>query len=387
MPTVNQIRSAKKKMKPVKSAATKIQRAWRTKKVRNAGAATKIQSAWRTKKVRNTGNNLQRLLNKNKACAPKNHLHKIKKLSEGVYGKVFKASLNRNGRRFIAYKNIAVKNGDYTGMAKYEYEVAKKLKSYGVKVPNVYLAKKCDGRDMLYMEYISGQTFSDWIRDMPVLEKVKSVILQVMLYLYKMHKLEPGFRHHDLHGGNIFIRKVPVKDIRVNIDGEVYKRSNEGLEPVIIDFGMTKMPGISNPWINNGTYVENGINGKRSHPLFDLYYFLVGVVFDTTTGYIKVQEFIKDLIPDQEYRKQNSNYAVNYRLKIGMNHTRHLPSFKKVLRHSFLSTQKPAPFRPRIRTMTPTTPRNSWQSPAPPRSGSKTKTRPPTNVMRKLRFK
>jgi len=363
MPTVNQIRSAKRKLKPT------IQ------------AATKIQSAWRSKKLRNTGNNLRKLLNGNRACVPKKHLQTVRPLSKGAYGAVFKASLNRNGKRYIAYKKIPMKNDNvYEGMAKYEYNVAKRLKSYGIKVPNVYLAKKCDGREMLYMEYISGKTFADWIRDMPTLEQVKSVILQVVLFLYKMHKLVPGFRHHDLHSGNIFIRKVPVRDIRVSVDGgKTYKRSNEGLEPVILDFGMTKIPGLPNPWINNGTYAEYGMNRKRTHPLFDLYFFLIGVVFDTTTKYKKVQDFIMDLIPDQEYRKQNSKYAVNFRLKIGMKHNKYLPSLKNVLEHPFLS-KKVEPFRPRFR-ITPSTPRHPLQSPKPVNKKS------PLKSMRRMGFR
>ncbi len=170
----------------------------------------------------NIERNLKKLLRGKKACTPGAFLKvphwpygtlnssKGEMLGQGEYGKVYRGSINDDGRRYVAYKEIDTKK-NALGSAAFEYKVAKRLKSYGV--PDMYLYKKCDGVDILYLELVKGKEFDAWWNTSPSLEAIKSVMLQVLYNLYRIKQEIPGFRHHDLHGGNILIRPVPTRTL------------------------------------------------------------------------------------------------------------------------------------------------------------------------------
>ena len=228
------------------------------------------------------GNNLRKYLQVgNRACAPVPlTLRQVEKVSQGAYGTVYKASFNNTGRR-IAYKRITgnsnTKNGqEQIAGAEFEYKVAKKLKASGFDfVPEMYLYKVCYGTTgYLYMEYLEGPDFNKWMKTSPSVDKVRSVLTQVAVNLMKIRSKIRGFRHHDLHSGNVIVQNVPRADITWTVGGKTYKRSNEGVSVTFIDFGMSTMPDIPNPWINNGGFQNYGINKKRSHYMFDIHLFM-----------------------------------------------------------------------------------------------------------------
>ena len=179
-------------------------------------------------------NNLEKVLLEpnNKSCAPGNRLKKKMKLGEGAYGRVYRGAINRNGRKFVAYKEINTAKNTL-GMAEFEFKVAQKLKA--LKVPQMYLYKRCRDLDILYLEYFNGKELNDWWNSQISLKAAKSVLLQVIHTLYMINKRIPGFRHHDLHGGNVIINQVPEKNFTVNVLGKTYTISNGGVEAVIID--------------------------------------------------------------------------------------------------------------------------------------------------------
>ncbi len=66
-----------------------------------------------------TESNLKKLLRGKKGCNPQDHLYTLmnktktfmkgskgKKLGEGSYGKVYRGSINDEGKRYVAYKEI-----------------------------------------------------------------------------------------------------------------------------------------------------------------------------------------------------------------------------------------------------------------------------------------
>jgi hypothetical protein len=150
------------------------------------------------------------------------------------------------------------------------------------------------------------------------------------------------FRHHDLHSGNVIIQNVPRADITWKADGKTYKRSNEGVSVTFIDFGMSTMPGIPNPWINNGGFRNYGINKKRSHYMFDIHLFMNKAVYTqikysnkNTKKYREVMRFIEDVFP-KSYLVKNSDNVSGHGIKLGRTHDK-LPKFKNILSHSFLT--------------------------------------------------
>jgi serine/threonine protein kinase len=294
------------------------------------------------------GNNLRKYLQVgNRACAPVPlTLRQVEKVGGGTYGDVYKASFNNTGRR-IAYKKITgnsnTKNGQEKG-AEFEYKVAKKLKASGFDfVPEMYLYKVCYGTTgYLYMEYLDGADFNKWMKTSPSVDKVRSVLTQVAVNLMKIRSKIREFRHHDLHSGNVIVQNVPRADITWTVDGKTYKRSNEGVSVTFIDFGMSTMPGIPNPWINNGGFRNYGINKKRSHYMFDIHLFMNKAVYTqikysnkNTKKYREVMRFIEDVFP-KSYLVKNSDNVSGHGIKLGRTHDK-LPKFKNILSHSFLT--------------------------------------------------
>lgn len=296
------------------------------------------------------GNNLRKYLQVgNRACAPVPlTLRQVEKVSQGAYGTVYKAIFNNTGRR-IAYKKIIgnpnTKNGqEQIAGAEFEYKVAKKLKASGFDfVPEMYLYKVCyGGLGYLYMEYLDGPDFNKWMKTSPSVDKVRSVLTQVAVNLMKIRSKIRGFRHHDLHSGNVIVQNVPRADITWTVDGKTYKRSNEGVSVTFIDFGMSTMPDIPNPWINNGGFKNYGINKKRSHYMFDIHLFMNKAVYTqikysnkNTKKYREVTRFIEDVFP-KSYIVKNSNNVSSYGIKLGRTHDK-LPKFENILSHSFLT--------------------------------------------------
>jgi hypothetical protein len=199
----------------------------------------------------------------------------------------------------------------------------------------MYLYKTCDNKDVLYSEYVKGMELRDWMAFQPALSAIKSVMAQVIYNLYRIQKKYPGFRHHDLHGGNILVRPVPRKDMKIM--GSTI--SNAGFEAVIIDFGFSVFPRIKNPLVNTNNYRNIGIS-RKSDKHYDLHFFLNSVhemVRQPRTRTERVvKTFIENLLP-KDYLVGKSNVVKNYRLR--GNKTVNL-SFEEVLSKPFFAGEK-----------------------------------------------
>jgi hypothetical protein len=352
--------------------------------------------------------NLKKLLKGEKACVPEHFLKvpsynsptlrigKGKPLSEGAFGKMYRGSINDNGRRYVAYKEIDTSEST-DGAFEFEFKVAEKLKEFAV--PEMYLFKKCPiqdktpkkvrkkngtlvqpkertkPKDILYMELLNGMSFNSWWQTKPSLDAIKSVIVQVFDNLYRINQKFPDFRHRDLHGGNVMvtrnetpytwkvdlgrkiIRNDPGGSFRSRLgspDIKKYKRTNAGVEAHIIDFGLSywsrRMP---NPETADGGYKGAGIYGHGQGPgtiYYDIHRFLYII-------YVKVRQpenakeraiknFIEELIPNKKYLEFNGPFTSQGYLVSSDGATQNLPSFKTILSHPFLTGEK-SPNRPK----------------------------------------
>ena len=298
---------------------------------------------------------VKKLLRGQKACDPASHLWLKKKngtmtkgavkIGEGQYGKVYRGCVDDGCEKYIVYKEIRTpslsektNNLPLAGFKKaldemnpkMEFTIAKKLEGFGV--PKMYLYKTCDGKDILYSEYVNGKELGEWMWNKPTLDAIKSVMAQVIYNLYRIQKKYPGFRHHDIHLANILVRPVPTKDMKIM--GSTI--SNAGFEAVIIDFGLSVFPRIKNPLINANQYKNIGIS-RKSDKHYDLHTFLNSIhsmVRQPRTRTERVvKTFVQSLLPDK-YLVKNSNVVKNYRLR--GNKSVNL-SFKEVLSKPFFT--------------------------------------------------
>ena len=390
--------------------------------------------------------NLKKLLKGEKACIPEHFLKvpsynsptlrtgKGKPLSEGAFGKMYRGSINDNGRRYVAYKEIDTSEST-NGAFEFEFKVAQKLKEFAV--PEMYLFRKCPiqdkdmGRirtksghfvqpakrtkpkDILYMELLNGMSFKSWWQTNPSLDAMKSVIVQVFDNLYRINQKFPDFRHRDLHGGNVMVnpdalktqytwdvdlgRKVirndPGGSFRSRLgspDIKKYKRTNAGVEATIIDFGLSywskRMP---NPETADGGYKGAGIYEHGQGPgtrYYDIHRFLYMI-------YVKVRQpenakeraiknFIEELIPNKEFLEFNGKFTnqgyllSDYHVALREN----LPTFKTILTHPFLTGEN-SPNRPKTlsEALKIASPKPKPKTPVKVKTPKETRVLPPRN--------
>ena len=365
----------------------------------------------------NIESNLKKLLKGEKACYPEEFLKvpsynsptlrtgKGRPISEGQFGKMYRGSINNDGKRYVAYKEIDTSDS-INGAFEFEFKVAQKLKEFAV--PEVYLFKKCPiqdktpqkirtggkpgskmgawlvpgkrkkPKDILYMELLDAQPFDRWWQSNPSLDAIKSVIVQVFDNLYRINQKFPDFRHRDLHGGNVMVstnalktqytwkvdlgRKVirsdPGGSFRSHLgspDIKKYKRTNAGVEATIIDFGLSywsdRMP---NPETARGGYEGAGIYPTRPGTIrYDTHRFLY-IIYRKVRQPQNAKEraiknFIEELVPNKAYFEFNGPFTSQGYLVKDTWATQNLPSFKTILSHSFLTGEK-TPNRPKTLT-------------------------------------
>lgn len=331
--------------------------------------------------------NLKKLLKGEKACIPEHFLKvpsyssptlrtgKGKPLSEGQFGKMYRGSINDNGRRYVAYKEIDTSEST-DGAFEFEFKVAQKLKEFAV--PEMYLFRKCPIQDkgpkkvrnkngtlvqpakrtkpmdILYMELLNGESFNSWWGTNPSLDAIKSVIIQVFDTLYRINQKFPDFRHRDLHGGNVMVNpNVSTTPYTWKVDKQMYKRTNAGVEATIIDFGLSywssRMP---NPETADGGYTRSGIYGKRPGSIYyDIHRFLyiiyVKVRNPGNTKERAIKNFIEELVPKKKYLEfDGPPFTRRGYLIDATDAKQNLPSFKTILTHPFL-TGEGKPNRPK----------------------------------------
>jgi hypothetical protein len=230
----------------------------------------------------------------------------LRKLGEGAHGAVFYGCLEDKCNTKIAMKVTDEPT------AKMEYRIAEKLKGMGV--PRMYHFKDCGSVDVLYFEYVKGETLQQWMKKPQSPEDYRSLISQLVKNLKRIHEKYPKFRHHDLHWNNILVL--------------------EGNKPIIIDFGLSTIEGIRNPNVASGEYKNDGIY-VGSHYMYDVHY-IMNIIY-TYTKLTKVKQFIKDLFPEK-YLGSTNPYITSRRLRPVKHED--LPTYDQILNHPFLQSKK-----------------------------------------------
>ena len=319
---------------------------------------------------------VKKLLRGKKACEPESYLwlkknvKGSKQIGEGEYGKVYRGCVDDKCEKYVVYKEIIMpklsESNNNVPLARFknllninpkmEFMIAKKLEGFGV--PKMYLYKSCDGRDILYSEYIDGKDMVMWMQSSPTLTAIKSVMAQIIYNLYRIQQKYPGFRHHDLHMRNILVRPVPEKDIQIKLKSGSYKISNGGVEAVMIDFGFSVFPRMRNPLVNDNTYKNLGIT-RNSNKHYDLHFFLTSLhnlaaVTNTRAG-LATKIFIENLLAANLLVAQSS-LVKNWRLR----NKADIPTFETILTKPFFTGKK-------IQVAIPSTPKRVPVVIAPPR--------------------
>jgi serine/threonine protein kinase len=233
----------------------------------------------------------------------------LRKIGQGAYGAVFYGCLEDKCKTKVVMK---VTNEP---TAKMEYRIAEKLRGMGV--PRMYHYKKCGLVDILYFEYIKGETLQEWLKKGQTADAYRSLISQLIKNLKRIHEKYPKFRHHDLHWNNILVL--------------------EGNKPIMIDFGMATIEGVRNPNVVSEEFKNEGGIYPGTHYMFDAHYFLNIIL--GYTELTKVQQFVKDLFPAKYLGIGTTNpYLISGRLKPGFSYG--LPTYDQILKHPFLQPKK-----------------------------------------------
>lgn len=305
---------------------------------------------------------VKKLLRGKKACSPSSHLWLKKKngsmtkgavkIGQGQYGRVYRGCVDDGCKKYIVYKEIRTpslsektNNVPLAGFKKalleinpkMEFTIAQKLENFGV--PKMYLYKSCDKKDILYSELIDGEELGTWFINKPSLEAVKSVMAQVIHNLYRIKQRFPGFRHHDLHSGNVLIRSVPRKDIQIKVQNTKFSIPNGGVEAVMIDFGFSVFPRIKNPLVNESNYKNIGIS-RKSNEFYDLHFFLNTMYGLARRPANRTERLVKNYVESlfsKEYLGVKSTKIKMHRLRGNVNHA--LPGFEAALTKPFFMGQ------------------------------------------------
>jgi predicted Ser/Thr protein kinase len=268
------------------------------------------------------GEEVKKLIRGRKACYPEKEFFtkvqtnpliinkattRLRAIGEGAHGTVFYGCIDDECKTQVAIKETTEET------ARMEFRIAEKLKGMGV--PRMYHFKSCDRWDMLYFEYINGQSLQQWMKKDQKPEAYRSLISQLIRNLKRIHEKYPKFRHHDLHWNNILVL--------------------EGNKPIIIDFGLSTIEGIRNPNVTSGEYKNDGIY-VGSHYMYDVHYIL-NIIY-RYTKFTKVRGFIRDLFPEK-YLGSTNSYIISGRLRPGLKHN-DLPTYDQILNHPFLQSKK-----------------------------------------------
>jgi predicted Ser/Thr protein kinase len=268
------------------------------------------------------GEEVKKLIRGRKACYPEKEFFtkvqtnpliinkattRLRAIGKGVHGTVFYGCIDDECKTQVAIKETTEET------ARMEFRIAEKLKGMGV--PRMYHFKSCDRWDMLYFEYINGQSLQEWMKKEQKPEAYRSLISQLIRNLKRIHEKYPKFRHHDLHWNNILVL--------------------EGNKPIIIDFGLSTIEGIRNPNVTSGEYKNDGIY-VGSHYMYDVQYILN--IICRYTKFTKVRGFIRDLLPEK-YLGLTNSYIISGRLRPGLKHN-DLPTYDQILNHPFLQSKK-----------------------------------------------
>ena len=218
-------------------------------------------------------------------------------VGQGVDGKVYKKCNKKSC--------TAIKNQVRREETDIEYNINNRVyslcPSHVVRPYNMY---KCDKRSLLFMQYLNGTEVNKYANG----RNFRRVLREVLETLRDIATKEPTFRHNDLHGGNVMVRK----------DGR----------PFIIDFGFANIErsGCKNPVVQKLQLAGSDGIAPNNHPLYDAHLFINSLYSLKNPS---INKHLVKLLP-KEYFGQVTSKVYNFRMRIDGDH-RSLPCLDHII--------------------------------------------------------
>ena len=272
------------------------------------------------------------------------------KIGSGVYGTV--RVYDAGDGHFFAVKTAKGKDDDLL----HEYTVLKLMYKRGFNVPKPYALRYCQDsygkRNIIYYEYADGGDLRSYLRNLleqkttksaiEFQRSIKSILTQVFVNLYNAQKQLKGFRHFDLHPGNILVTKRGKTKgySQYNMGKTKILRENVGIMSYMHDFAFSDCEVLPNEYQRKHPkdFADYGIV-KNSHPLYDVHFLLNSLYleFGHAIPFLETVRMITEVLPGI-YLGKETPFVKNHRLRGNVKHR--LPSFETILKNSYFTKKK-----------------------------------------------
>ena len=272
------------------------------------------------------------------------------KIGSGVYGTV--RVYDAGDDHFFAVKTAKGRDDDLL----HEYTVLKLMYKRGFNVPKPYALRYCQDsygkRNIIYYEYADGGDLRNYLRNLleqkttkSVIEfqrSIKSILTQVFVNLYNAQKQLKGFRHFDLHPGNILVTKRGKTKgySEYNMGKTKILKENAGIMSYMHDFAFSDCDILPNEYQRKHPrdFADYGIV-KNSHPLYDVHFLLNSLYleFGHAIPFLETVRMITEVLPGI-YLGKETPFVKNHRLRGNVKHR--LPSFETILKNSYFTKKK-----------------------------------------------
>lgn len=272
------------------------------------------------------------------------------KIGSGVYGTV--RVYNAGDNHFFAVKTAKGKDDDLL----HEYTVLKLMYKRGFNVPKPYALRYCQDtygkRNIIYYEYADGGDLRNYLKRLldqkttqaaiEFQRSIKSILTQIFVNLYNAQKQLKGFRHFDLHPGNILITKRGKTKgySQYNMGKTKILKENVGVMSYMHDFAFSDCDILPNEYQRKHPkdFADYGIV-KNSHPLYDVHFLLNSLYleFGHAIPFLETVRMITEVLPGI-YLGKETPFVKNHRLRGNVKHR--LPSFESILKNPYFTKKK-----------------------------------------------
>jgi hypothetical protein len=263
----------------------------------------------------------------------------IREIGKGLEGTVYLGCIDKECK-----KHLAIKHG-LTKDVSFEYKITKEIHNWSPHIVTPYaLSKPCSNKkSYYYSEYQSGGDLLKWlganyIHLKPI--QIKVLVFQIIYTLYRIQQMDPGFRHNDLHSGNVFVNdKFTARgDMRYVVNQVEFTVPNVGVNALVADFGYAnstknKNPIFPDPRLRNAHGIDPDNNS-----MYDVHLFLNSIWLMSSGKPVMygVKRFIEDVLPPA-YLGRTSTKIIDFRLRFDVSHEK-LPNLQEILYRPYFMT-------------------------------------------------
>ena len=171
---------------------------------------------------------------------------------------------------------------------------------------------KCKGFFNLFIEYIpNGCLLEKWVCNKKSHEEWNSFLFQLGVIIYFLSNIAM-VSNSDINTSNIFICKVPEKEIKYKIGKSSFSINNEGIKVIMIDFGKGKIgQNITDDiyrYININKYIQLSLlNGNTNRELVNT--LKKYNIYEKTIYRLKESRYYKKLLKKPNHPRTNKSLA------------------------------------------------------------------------------